>query len=513
MLSDYLDIEAILRHHSGRVTVPDWYRAAWSPWAGPWLGCIWHMRAYKGRSDDGASSLQQCCCRHPTATAAEATTGDNDDTGRGTAAQCPAAMTRAGWPMTPPAMPRQSLCSPSSCSGLGGECLRESPRRGTGCCAGEISWPLPGWSQSPCSCGSSGSWHRGRKFQETIATWLRLLIQVGDLGHVPGVLEQDDVNGIQADGPVAGVFVKDVLDQMDDGRVIVMGPGAQHAGMGQLHVVDDDRAPWSTAWWSASPHTAAPRGKGPAGPAPHKPAACGCERAECEQASASWCEKTGPPAAWLVWTCCCWNSRRVACKRPLQSRVVHLIFAATGRAIVVGNGGGHLVSRQAGRGVGWLHRSQVQGLCVDTVIHHMPFKVDVGRGSTRVGTCIGVRRGPPWCHNSSHLSSTPWSRHGDRPHKSERSYWCSSGDLCWTACHNPQHPGSSRSYYREPPCHYRTTLSWTNKPGVFSSYSWWASQHCHAGYQLWGPRCVMMSMNSAPCTSQASLGNHSRKCS
>ena len=29
---------------------------------------------------------------------------------------------------------------------------------------------------------------------------------------------------------------------MDDGRVIVMGPGAQHAGMGRLHVVNDDQS-------------------------------------------------------------------------------------------------------------------------------------------------------------------------------------------------------------------------------------------------------------------------------
>ena len=69
-----------------------------------------------------------------------------------------------------------------------------------------------------------------------------MLVQVGDLGHVPGVLEQDDVSGIQADGPVAGVFVKDVLDQIDDGRVIAMGPGTQHAGMGHLHIVDDDQS-------------------------------------------------------------------------------------------------------------------------------------------------------------------------------------------------------------------------------------------------------------------------------
>ena len=55
--------------------------------------------------------------------------------------------------------------------------------------------------------------------QEAIATW----VQVGDLGHVPEVIEQDYVSGSQADRPVAGVFVKEVLDQMDYGRVTVLG--------------------------------------------------------------------------------------------------------------------------------------------------------------------------------------------------------------------------------------------------------------------------------------------------
>ena len=36
-----------------------------------------------------------------------------------------------------------------------------------------------------------------------------------------------DVSSIQADGPVAGIFVKNILDQMNDGRVIMMGPGLE----------------------------------------------------------------------------------------------------------------------------------------------------------------------------------------------------------------------------------------------------------------------------------------------
>ena len=57
--------------------------------------------------------------------------------------------------------------------------------------------------------------------QQAITARVYLLVQVGDLGHVPGVLEQDDVSSIHADGPVAGVFVKDIVDQMNDGRVIM----------------------------------------------------------------------------------------------------------------------------------------------------------------------------------------------------------------------------------------------------------------------------------------------------
>ena len=75
---------------------------------------------------------------------------------------------------------------------------------------------------------------------------IRLLVQVEDLGHVPGVLEQDDVSSIQADGQVAGVFVKNILDQMNDGRVIMMGPAREprthQAGVGCLHVVDNDQS-------------------------------------------------------------------------------------------------------------------------------------------------------------------------------------------------------------------------------------------------------------------------------
>ena len=30
-------------------------------------------------------------------------------------------------------------------------------------------------------------------------------------------IEQDDISGFEADGPVAGVFVEDILDQLHDG--------------------------------------------------------------------------------------------------------------------------------------------------------------------------------------------------------------------------------------------------------------------------------------------------------
>ena len=82
--------------------------------------------------------------------------------------------------------------------------------------------------------------------QQAITARVYLLVQVGDLGHVPGVLEQDNVSSIQADGPVAGVFVKNILDQMNDGRVIMMGlthePRTHQAGVDRLHVIDDDQS-------------------------------------------------------------------------------------------------------------------------------------------------------------------------------------------------------------------------------------------------------------------------------
>ena len=56
-----------------------------------------------------------------------------------------------------------------------------------------------------------------------VATGVHMHALVQDLGIVPGFLEQDGVGGVEADGPVAGVFVKDILDQVNDGRVIVLG--------------------------------------------------------------------------------------------------------------------------------------------------------------------------------------------------------------------------------------------------------------------------------------------------
>ena len=77
--------------------------------------------------------------------------------------------------------------------------------------------------------------------QQAINARVYLLVQVGDLGHVPGVLEQDDVSST-----VAWVFVKNFLDQMNDGRVIMMGPASEprthQAGVGCLHVVDNDQS-------------------------------------------------------------------------------------------------------------------------------------------------------------------------------------------------------------------------------------------------------------------------------
>ena len=82
--------------------------------------------------------------------------------------------------------------------------------------------------------------------QQAITSRVYLLVQVGDLGHVPGVLEQGDKSSIQADGPVAGVYVNIILDQMNNGRIIMMGPARvpriHQSGMGCLHVIEDDQS-------------------------------------------------------------------------------------------------------------------------------------------------------------------------------------------------------------------------------------------------------------------------------
>ena len=45
---------------------------------------------------------------------------------------------------------------------------------------------------------------------------------------------------------MAGVFVKDILDQMDDRRFIMMGPAheprTRQAGVGRLHFIDHDQS-------------------------------------------------------------------------------------------------------------------------------------------------------------------------------------------------------------------------------------------------------------------------------
>ena len=69
-----------------------------------------------------------------------------------------------------------------------------------------------------------------------------------------------------------------------------------------------------------------------------------------------------------------------------------LLFAATDTGI--DDGGGHLNGRQADRRMGWLHPSQVQGLCVDTVICHPSLKVHVGQGGPLLSVGVLVPAGP-----------------------------------------------------------------------------------------------------------------------
>ncbi len=53
-------------------------------------------------------------------------------------------------------------------------------------------------------------------------SWIHLLGQMSDLGSIPGVLEQDHVLGVQADGSVLLVFVEQVLNNVDHADVSMM---------------------------------------------------------------------------------------------------------------------------------------------------------------------------------------------------------------------------------------------------------------------------------------------------
>ena len=58
------------------------------------------------------------------------------------------------------------------------------------------------------------------------------------------VLEQHNVGGIEADGSVTGVLIKDVLDKVSDECFIMMSePGAHEVCINGLHVVHDDYSP------------------------------------------------------------------------------------------------------------------------------------------------------------------------------------------------------------------------------------------------------------------------------
>ena len=47
--------------------------------------------------------------------------------------------------------------------------------------------------------------------------WVSIACPGGTLEFVSGVLEKDDVGGIENDGPVTGVLVEDILDQVNEG--------------------------------------------------------------------------------------------------------------------------------------------------------------------------------------------------------------------------------------------------------------------------------------------------------
>ena len=241
----------------------------WRPWAVPWPGCIWHPRAYGGckgsRPGDGgghgvarlwprpwwrqcsadprlwpatmmasrAPATDSCCtvpCCHGEGVRA-------NEAGSTRQSLCPSQqqqwVTASRWGRGGGLPPPSPLLRPER--RVHRRMPPESPHQETGCCTIEISRVLTGWRG--IAIGNC---------QQAITARVYLLVQVGDLGHVPGVLEQDDVSSIQADGPVAGVFVKNILDQMNDRWVIMMGPAREprthQVGVGCLHVIDDDQS-------------------------------------------------------------------------------------------------------------------------------------------------------------------------------------------------------------------------------------------------------------------------------
>ena len=306
--------------------------AVWRRSAAPWPGCIWHRRAYVGckgsRPGDGGDTVLPGCGggsgalltpllrrRWPaTTTASGAPATDSCCTVpccHGEGVQANEAPSRTGQSLCPSQQQQRMTASRWGRGGEGPSSLPPlfSGLRGgsTGKCLWKVLIRKQGVTQAKfigcwlvevnhhIAVGPGGRGVATGGCQQAITAGVYLLVQVGDLGHVPGVLEQDDVSSIQADGPVAGVFVKNILDQMNDGRVIMMGPAREprthQAGLGCLHVVDDDQSSGLRGQLLSevlSPRPAAVQGTELAWPVPRKPAAYDCKRPGHEWVSWSW---------------------------------------------------------------------------------------------------------------------------------------------------------------------------------------------------------------------------------
>ena len=150
--------------------------------------------------------------------------------------------------------------------------------------------------------------------------------------------------------------------------------------------------------------------------------------------------------------------------------------------------------------------SQVQRLCVDAVVRHTLFKVHVRQGSRCLP--IGIHL-PTGSDPDAAVDTTAREPCRQDTAVGLISQAISIGFLLAGQLVLALRVPAVVSHITAEGHHAIAVPLCFEQAGCLLIIHSQASQHCHAGYQARGPRCVMMSTNSALCTSKASLGNHS----